>query len=81
MLNKQNKVNQEEIMIRHFSLEYWVDDDWYVGKLKEVPGVFSQGANLKELKENIKDAYRMIIDDESTLPDKKINTVEIGVEI
>ncbi len=30
-------------MTRHFTLEYWVDDNWYVGKLKEVPGVFGQG--------------------------------------
>jgi hypothetical protein len=25
-------------------LQYWIDDGWYVGRLKEVPGVFSQGA-------------------------------------
>lgn len=29
-------------MTRHVTHEYWVDDDWYVGKLNEVPGVFSQ---------------------------------------
>ncbi len=44
-------------MLRHFTLEYWIDDDWYVGKLKEVPGVFSQGETLEELEENIKDAF------------------------
>ncbi len=26
-----------------FTLEYWVDDGWYVGRLREVPGIFSQG--------------------------------------
>jgi predicted RNase H-like HicB family nuclease len=40
-------------------MEYWQDDGWYVGKLKEIPGVFSQGESLPELKENIIDAYRM----------------------
>ena len=30
-------------MERHCTLEYWMDDEWYVGKPKEVPGVFSQG--------------------------------------
>jgi len=30
-------------MTRHFTLEYWVDDDCYVGKFNEVPGVFGQG--------------------------------------
>ena len=30
-------------MQRHFTLEYWIDEGWYVGKLQEVPCVFSQG--------------------------------------
>jgi predicted RNase H-like HicB family nuclease len=45
-------------------LEYWIDDDWYVWRLKEVPGVFSQGESLKELEENIRDAYCLIVDKE-----------------
>ena len=40
--------------------EYWMDDGWYVGKLKEVVGVFSQGESLEELEDNIRDAYRML---------------------
>jgi predicted RNase H-like HicB family nuclease len=44
--------------VRQFTLEYWKDDNWYVGRLKEVPGVFSQGETLEELEENVKDAYR-----------------------
>jgi len=43
-----------------FTLEYWQDDNWFVGKLKEIPGVFSQGKTVEELKENIIDAYRML---------------------
>ena len=30
-------------MRRPFTLEYWIDDGWFVGLLKEVRGVFSQG--------------------------------------
>jgi hypothetical protein len=26
-----------------FTLEYWEDDGWFVGRVAEVPGVFSQG--------------------------------------
>jgi predicted RNase H-like HicB family nuclease len=48
-------------MKRFFTLEYWQDDGWLVGRLKEVPGVFSQGKTLEELKENITDAYRMML--------------------
>ena len=40
-------------MNRKFTLEYWRDDSWYVGKLQEAPGVFSQGKSLQELEENI----------------------------
>jgi len=43
------------------TLEYWQDADWYVGQLREVPGVISQGATLKELEENIKDAYQLMV--------------------
>jgi predicted RNase H-like HicB family nuclease len=48
-------------MKRFFTLEYWQDDGWFVGRLKEVPGVFSQGKTLEELKENVTDAYRMML--------------------
>ncbi|MDE0554667.1 MAG: type II toxin-antitoxin system HicB family antitoxin [Candidatus Poribacteria bacterium] len=48
-------------MIRSFTLDFWIDDGWYVGKLREVPSVFSQGANLEELKINIKDAYDLMM--------------------
>ena len=36
-------------MKRFFTLEYWADEGWLVGRLKEVPGVFSQGETLEEL--------------------------------
>jgi len=48
-------------MKRFFTLEYRQDDDKFVGKLKEIPGVFSQGKTIEELKENIIDAYRMML--------------------
>ena len=47
-----------------FTLEYWQDEEWFVGRVKEVPGVFSQGQSLEELKENIQDAYRLMIESE-----------------
>ena len=48
-----------------FTLEYWEDEEWFVGRLVEVPGVFSQGETLEELKENISDAYNLMIETES----------------
>ncbi|MEX0611638.1 MAG: type II toxin-antitoxin system HicB family antitoxin [Pirellulales bacterium] len=55
-------------MPQTFVLEYWQDDNWYVGRLKGVPGVFSQGKTVAELEENIRDAYRMMIDEEEVAP-------------
>ena len=54
-------------MERHFTLEYWLDDNWYVGRLKEIPGVFSQGETLEELEENVIDAYSMVIKTENKI--------------
>ena len=51
------------MMMKYFPLEYWVDEDWYVGRLKEVPGVFSQGVSLQELEENIRDAYQLMMEE------------------
>jgi predicted RNase H-like HicB family nuclease len=53
-----------EAMGRNFTLECWNTENWYVGKLREVPGVFSQGKTLVELEENIRDAYDLMIEDE-----------------
>lgn len=67
-------------MRRSFTLEYWRDDDAYVGRLKEVPGVFSQGESLDELEENIRDAYHLVLEDE---PLAEVGTAvkEIEVEV
>ena len=51
-------------MARAFTLEYWQDEGWYVGRLKEVPGVFSQGESLDELQENSRDAYHLLLEDD-----------------
>ncbi len=67
-------------MLTRFTLEYWIDEDWYVGKLKEVPGVFSQGESLEELEGNIKDAYRLIMEEESSLQ-SGAKTKELPIEV
>lgn len=68
-------------MQRQLTLEYWMDDGWYVGKLKEVPGVFSQGESLDELEENIRDAYRTIMDEESSVVHPNAKTKDITVDL
>jgi predicted RNase H-like HicB family nuclease len=66
-------------MQRQFTLEYWIDDDWYVGKLQEVPGVFSQGETLDELEENIRDAYALMMEEQLSSSHPEAKTKEIQV--
>jgi len=47
-----------------FCMEDWKDGKWYVGHLPQVPGVFSQGATLEELERNIRDAYRLMVEEQ-----------------
>jgi predicted RNase H-like HicB family nuclease len=70
-------------MRKEFTLEYWLDEGWFVGRLKEVPGIFSQGHTLEELKGNILEAYTLMVEDEETdLPEDVRNKVkEIRVEV
>ncbi len=60
-------------MSQSFILEYWQDDGWLVGRLRGIPGVFSQGETLEELKENIRDAYELMREEEESAP--------VGVEV
>ena len=64
-------------MNRSFTLEYWRDEGWYVGRLQEVPGVFSQGETLGKLEENIRDAYRLLITDAAEERAQEVEIKEI----
>lgn len=43
-----------------YTLVYWTDGEWLVGRLRERPEVFSQGRSLQELEENIKEALSLM---------------------
>lgn len=62
----------------NYTLNYWQDDGLYVGILKEIPGVFSQGKTLEELIENIKDAYALML--EENLEEIRDNSNEVEIE-
>lgn len=42
-------------------MRVWRDGHWYVGQLRELPAVISQGRTLAELRANIRDAYHLVI--------------------
>ena len=67
-------------MLKYFTLDYWEDEGWYVGRLREVPGVFSQGRSLEELEENIEDAFRLMLEDGLELTGE-VQTKQVGIEV
>jgi predicted RNase H-like HicB family nuclease len=67
--------------MKQFTLEYWNDDGWFVGRLKEIPAVMSQGETLDELQRMIRDAYHLLMEDAagSTFVPKKKNEMAISL--
>lgn len=68
-------------MKHELTLEFWEDDGWYVGKLREVPGVFSQGETLPDLEENIVDANRVIFEETRSNDHPPAQTKEIFLDV
>jgi len=68
-------------MKRQYTLEYWLDDDWYVGRLKEVPGVFSQGETLAELEENILDVFQLMMEEAEPVPSRNAQSKELVFDV
>jgi predicted RNase H-like HicB family nuclease len=68
-------------MTTQLTLEYWLDDGWYVGRLKEAPGVFSQGLTLAELEDNIRDAYALVRAEAAFEAPAAIGTKELAIEL
>jgi predicted RNase H-like HicB family nuclease len=46
--------------MKKYTLIYWKDGKWFVGRLRERSDVFSQGETLHELENNIQDALKMM---------------------
>jgi len=67
-------------MKRDFTLEYWMDEDWFVGRLREVPGVFSQGETLEELIANVQEVYHLMLEDALPPITTETRTMEVGIE-
>ncbi len=62
-----------------FTMNYWQDDGWFVGTVKEIPGVFSQGETLEELIENIQDAYKLIMEEKAEFHPGEVLTTQIDL--
>lgn len=43
---------------------YWKSEKFWLGKIKEHPDIMTQGRTLKELEENLRDAFQMMVMDD-----------------
>ncbi len=46
------------------TIEISKGDEYYIGLIKEIPGVVTQGITIEETKENLMDALQLYLDDE-----------------
>ena len=72
---------EEADVRRSFILEYWTDDGWYVGRLRDVPGVFSQGKTLADLEDNIRDAFRLMTEEDRDDSPEGAQLKEVELEV
>ena len=55
-------------MKTRMTMIYWKGERFWLGKLKEHPEIMTQGKNLSELEENLRDAYRMMVQAHPQVP-------------
>jgi predicted RNase H-like HicB family nuclease len=58
-------------------------DKWWVGWTDDVPGSLTQGRTLKEVRENLKDAIVLMLEDLDTsqLPESNRKLVQEEIEV
>ena len=49
-------------MVSNYTVVIVKSGSWYAGYVKELPGAHSQGRTIKEVRENLKDAIKMIVE-------------------
>ena len=65
-------------MKRKLKMVYWKGDKFWVGKLLDYPEIMTQGETLRELEENMKDAY-VLMTMEDVPKEHKIKELTIAV--
>jgi len=66
--------------MKTFTLDFWKEGDWFVGRLREVPSVLSQGNSVDHLKKNIADAFKLHHAAEAlSVPARKFQSTEVTI--
>ncbi|MBU4293618.1 MAG: type II toxin-antitoxin system HicB family antitoxin [Actinobacteria bacterium] len=51
-------------MYTKIRMVYWKGEKFWLGKILEHPEIMSQGETLKELEDNLRDAYKLMLMDD-----------------
>jgi len=60
-----------------FTAVYEKRGKWYVGYIEEIPGVNTQGKTLREVKKNLKEALKLILEANRELTRKTVSAEEV----
>ncbi|HEY9000673.1 MAG TPA: type II toxin-antitoxin system HicB family antitoxin [Mucilaginibacter sp.] len=47
------------------------EDGWFVGQVEELPAAISQGKTIEELKDNLLDAIKLLLDTNKEITEKE----------
>jgi len=47
------------------------ENGWYVGQIEEIPAAISQGETIEELKDNLLDALKLVLEANKELTEKE----------
>ena len=53
-----------EMIKKQMTLEYWQENGWFEGRLKEIPDVLGQGQTLDELEDHVREDCAALVSDE-----------------
>ena len=56
------------------------ENGWFVGQVEEVPAALSQGKTIAELKENLLDALRLILETNKEITEKEYSGKQVIIE-
>ncbi|HEY2583531.1 MAG TPA: type II toxin-antitoxin system HicB family antitoxin [Mucilaginibacter sp.] len=56
------------------------ESGWFVGQIEEVPAAISQGETIEELKVNLLDALRLILDTNKEITEREYSGKQVIIE-
>lgn len=65
-----------------FTAIYEKRGDWYIGYVEEITGVNTQGKTMEEVRENLKEALRLILESNREIDDFLATKIckDLGIE-